>query len=109
MPRTVALPKGTDGLSEAIIDIASSGDNTVISAVAGTRIRVYRIFAIAAATVAVTVKDGASTALTGAMTLGTMVLDYDECPWFTCTGNNAFILNLGDAVQVSGRVYYIQG
>lgn len=109
MARTVALPIGTDKFSEAVIDCASSGDNTIIAAVAGQTIRVYRMFAIAASTVTVTVKDGASTALTGAMTLGSCVLDEDDSPWFTLTRGNALILGLGDAVQVSGRVYYIQG
>ena len=109
MPRTVALPKGTGELSEASIDAAGAGDNTIIAAVAGQTIRVFKLFAIAASSVAVIAKDGASTNLTGAMTLGSIALDYDERPWFTCTVGNAFVLNLGGAVQVSGRAYYIQG
>lgn len=109
MPRTVALPKGTDELSEIVVDIADSGNNTVIAAVAGQTIRVYRGFFIAASSVAIIVRDGASTNLTGAMTLGAHTLPYDGLPWFTCARGNAFVLNLGSAVQVSGRLYYIQG
>lgn len=101
-------PRNLSELTEIAVDCASSGDNTLIAAVANRRIRVYRGFLIAASSVAATVKDGASTSLTGAMTIGSAFWSYDTRPWFTTTAGNAFILNLGGAVQVSGRLYYIQ-
>jgi hypothetical protein len=95
-------------LQSTSINASSSGDNIVISGVVGKIIKVFRIFAIASASVQVTLKDGASTALTGPLTLGSFALDFDAEPWFIGTVGNGFILNLGSSAQVSGRVYYTQ-
>lgn len=80
----------------------------IIAGVGGQIIRVFRIFAIAASSVTMTPKDGASTGFTGPLTLGSFALDFDAEPWFVGTAGNAFVLNLGAGVQVSGRVYYTQ-
>lgn len=104
---TVNAPT-TAALSSASISASSSGDNTIVAAVGGQTVRVHKIFLVAASVVTVTVKDGAGTSLTGAMTLGAMTLDLDSEPWFVTSVGNALILNLGSAVQVSGRVHYTQ-
>lgn len=54
----------------AVIDDASSGDNPIVAAVAGKRIRVLSLFLVAAGTVNVRFESGsAGTALTGQMNL----------------------------------------
>lgn len=100
----------TGQLTSAKIDIATSGDNTIIAGVLGQTIKVYQIMFICASPVNVTPKNGA-TALTGVLeflTNGGMVLDFNGEPWFLTSSGNDFILNLSGNVQVSGRIYYIQ-
>lgn len=101
----------TAGLSRAAISISSSGDNTIIAGVGGQTIRIFRIFFVVSGAVSVTIKDGAGTSLTGAMAFlanGGLVLDFTNEPWFVTSTANAFIINLGTAVQTSGAVYYTQ-
>jgi hypothetical protein len=65
---------------------------------------------MASAATTFTTKDG-TTVLTGPMSLATyeaMALDFDGEPWFTGSVNTNFIVNSSAAVQVSGRVYFIQ-
>lgn len=94
-----------------VINFAASGDNTVVAAVASQVIRVYRIFFVVSGATNITIKDGASTSLTGAMTFntgGAWVLDMSGDAWFTTASGNSFIINSSNAVQVSGAVYYAQ-
>lgn len=108
--QTTPAAPGETTLLSATIDISSSGDNTIIPGVTLQVIRVFRIFAISPSSVVVTPKDGVGgTEFTGPLTLGSFVLDFDGESWFTCSAGNAFVLNLGTAVQVSGRVFYTQG
>ncbi len=101
----------TSGLTEAAINAAASGDNTIVAAVTAQTIRVMKIFLVVAQACTLTFKSGAGTALTGAITLaagGSFVLDLDGEPWFTTGSGSAFVINLSAAVQMSGRVYYTQ-
>lgn len=98
-------------LSEAIINFASSGDNTIVAGVAGQTVRVFRMFFVTNTATNVTPKDG-SVGLTGAISMGTrgsFVLDLDGEPWFTTSTGNAFVINSSSAVQVSGRLFFTQG
>ena len=98
-------------ISEVKLGFASSGDNTIVAAVAGQVIRVYKIFFVVASAVSVKFKDGAGTDLTAAMSLtgsGSFVLDFDPYPWVSTTSGNAFVINLSGAVQASGRLWYTQ-
>jgi hypothetical protein len=107
----VALNSSASYMTPVAVNISNSGNNTVIGSATGKVIRVYRIVLVAASTVAVTVQDGSSTALTGAMTLSAgvpLTLDFSSQPWFVTSSGNAFILNLGSSVQVSGAAYYQQ-
>jgi hypothetical protein len=107
---TLSTQAKTSTLTSASVSISSSGNNTVISEVASTTIRVFRIFLVAAAAVNITIYNGA-TALTGALPMtanGSIVLDFDTVPWFVTTGTNNFIINLSSAVAVTGTVYYTQ-
>lgn len=101
----------TARLTSASIDVASSGDNTLITGVTGQTIRVWRLFVVVDAAVNLIFKDGASTNLTGTMVMtasGAITLDFDSEPWFVTSAGNAFILNLSGAVGARGRVYYTQ-
>lgn len=109
-------PLSPTDLSEAIINTNSSGDNLIVAAVAGKIVRVYAMFFVAAGTVTVQAWDGPSntgTALTGVMSLvaGIPILDlqYWQYPYFTTSVGNGFNLKLGSGVQISGRLYYLQG
>lgn len=98
---------------QASIDINSSGDNTIVSAVAGERVRIYRLVLFPNAAVGLSLKDGASTDMLPAMNLDAkqpFVLDSDNDGNFpyTTTAGNAFIINLDAASQVVGTVWYIQ-
>lgn len=98
-----------DGMTEAVIDTASSGANTIIAAVAGKVIKVYKLWLIVTAPVTITFKNG-TTNLTGAQNYSAagegLFLDFDLVPWFSCSTGSAFNMTLGSSVQVSGRAYY---
>ncbi len=93
----------------AKIDIAALGDNTIITGIPGLKIRIVKLYFVAASSVTVILKDG-KTALTGAMTFSTNIMNFngDENP-LDLTAGNAFIMTLGGNVQVSGFVLYLLG
>lgn len=95
-------------IKEASLDFASLGDNTILSATAGKTYRIIKMVLLLASSTTVTMKAG-STVLTGAMTMDNLLLDDDGVPWFTTVDNEAFIINLGGAVQASGRIWYLEG
>lgn len=97
-------------IQNGVITFAASGDNTIIAAVAGKRVYVFRLYFILGATSNITFKRG-TTALSGAMPFGAnqgMVLDPTECPWHQTDPGEAFVINSSNAVQVSGSIGYIQ-
>lgn len=97
----------------AAITGTGTGDNTIVAAVTGRPIKVWKIFFTAAGAVNVTFKDGASTSISGAVQLtaagSSFSLGYDGAPWFTTSTGNAFIINESGAVALSGTVYYTEG
>jgi len=96
----------------AVIDAATSGDNTLVAAVASKKIRVLALFAVAAAAVAVRFESGASgTALTGQMNLaanGGFVLPFNPVGWFETASNTLLNMELGGAVSVDGSLVYVE-
>lgn len=96
----------------AVIDHASSGDNTVVSAVASNKIRVVAAFLVSAGSVNVRFESGASgTALTGQMNLVAntgFVLPYNPLGWFETGVNTLLNLELSAAVSVDGVVQYVE-
>jgi hypothetical protein len=96
---------------QADINIASSGDNTVITPNADQRVIIWKMWIVGNGAVNLTFKDG-STALNGSAIHLTadgssMTFPFDGEPyWFTSTAGNAFKINLSGAVQVNGRIYY---
>jgi hypothetical protein len=98
-------------LSKAI-DHDTSGNNTIVAAVAGRKIRVTSAFMVAAGTVAVRFESGAGgTALTGQMPLiasSGVVLPYNPAGWFE-TGAGALLnMELSANVKVHGALTYVE-
>jgi len=97
-------------LLEAIIDHNAAGDNIIVAGIAGKTIEVYSLTCVWGGDSMTTIQSG-STALTGPMDMlesGSMVLDYNRRPWYTCADGDDFIINLAPGVQISGRAYYTQ-
>jgi hypothetical protein len=104
---------GTDRtVKYAAIDAASSGDNTLLAAVASRKIRVLSCFLVAAGSVNVRFEDGAGgTALTGQMNLVAntgFVLPYNPHGWFETSVNTLLNLELSAAVSVDGCLTYAE-
>lgn len=100
-------------VKRAAIDAASSGDNTLVAAVTGKKIRVLAL-AITMTGTAVTIRfeDGAGgTALTGQMqpTQGqTVTLPFNPVGWFETSDATLLNLELGGAQSVDGVLVYIE-
>lgn len=94
----------------AVIDAASSGDNTLVAAVTGKRIRVTSLYLVAAGAVTIRFESGAGgTALSGQMTMaanGVLVLPYNQFGWFTTAASALLNMELGGAVSVDGSLTY---
>ena len=102
----------THEIKYAIIDKAGSGDNTLVSAVTGKKIRVLSYALVAAGAVTVRFESGASgTALTGQMTLaanGGISCAFNPGGWFETAADALLNLELGGAVSVDGHLSYIE-
>ena len=100
-------------VKRAVIDAASSGNNTLVAAVTGKKIRVLAL-AITMTGTAVTIRfeDGAGgTALTGQMqpTQGqTVTLPFNPVGWFETSAATLLNLELGGAQSVDGVLVYIE-
>lgn len=104
--QTVLTPKF------AVIDNATSGDNTLVAAVASKKIRVLSAFLVAAGTVNVRFESGAGgTALTGQMNLVAntgFVLPFNPVGWFQTATNTLLNLELSAATSVDGCLTYVE-
>ena len=112
--QTNRLMSGTTALTPkfAWIDHAASGDNSIVAAVSGKKIRVLALFLVAAGGVTVRFESGASgTALTGQMNLVAntgFVLPFNPLGWFE-TGTGVLLnLELSGAVSVDGSLVYVE-
>lgn len=96
----------------AIIDAASSGDNTLLAAVTSKKIRVVSAFLVAAGTVNARFESGAGgTALTGQMNLVAntgFVLPYNPTGWFETASNTLLNMELSAAISCDGSFSYIE-
>lgn len=100
-------------LKFASVSTASSGDTSLVSAVASNKIKVISYVLVASGTVSVRWYSGAAgTALSGAMALvantGVSAIGSAESWLFETAVNTALVLNLSAAVQVSGHLSYIE-
>lgn len=95
-----------------IIDAATSGDNTLLAAVASKKIRVLAAFLVAAGAVNARFESGAAgTALTGQMNLTSnsgFTLPFSPVGWFETASNTLLNLELSGAVSVDGALVYIE-
>lgn len=111
---TSTVYNGTTALTPkfAKIDVASSGDNTLVAAVTDKKIRVLQVMLMAAGTVTVRFESGASgTALSGQMELTAQtgfVLPYSPVGWFETASNTLLNLELSAAVSVDGLLVYVE-
>lgn len=100
-------------VKRAIIDAASSGDNTLVAAVTGKKIRVLSAFFTMTGT-AVTIRfesAAGGTALTGQMTPSqgqTITLPHNPHGWFQTLSGELLNLELGGAQSVDGALTYVE-
>lgn len=96
----------------AAIDAATSGNNTLVSAVAAKKIRVLAAFLVSAGSVNARFESGADgTALTGQMNLVAntgFVLPFNPVGWFEAGTNTLLNLELSAAVSVDGSLVYVE-
>ncbi len=96
----------------AKIDAASSGNNTLVAAVAGKRLVMLSCVMVASGAVNVRFEDGANgTALSGQMNLTTnsgFTAPFNEGGWCTTTAATLLNLELSGAVSVDGMLSYIE-
>ena len=96
----------------AVIDYASSGDNTIVNAVAGKRIRVLQFALVTAGAVNVRFESGAGgTALTGVMNFaanGGIATPLCEYGLFETAAGALLNMELSGAVSVDGWIVYAQ-
>ena len=97
----------------AVIDHATSGNNTIVAAVAGKKILVTGYTLVAAGAVTVRFESGADgTALTGQMSFaanGGAVNAYNPGGVFAPTATNTLLnLELSGAVSVDGHLTYVE-
>ena len=103
-----------NSLARAAVNAASSGDNTLVAAVSGAKIKVLEVVLVAASDVNVRFESGAGgTALTGVMSLlaagdNALVLPLAQpgYHWFETVAGALLNLELSGAVQVSGLIVY---
>lgn len=97
----------------AEIAAAAAGDNTLVAAVTGKRIRVLAC-ALVASGGANTIRfesDAGGTALTGQMNLaadGQLVLPYNPAGWFETVAAELLNLELSAATSVDGALSYVE-
>jgi hypothetical protein len=103
-------------IKRAAVSGATSGNNTLVAAVTGKKIKVLGLVLVAASAVDVRLESGAGgTALTGVMSLTAghlqLILPLAEpgYHWVETAAGALLNLELGGAVQVSGMiVYYVE-
>lgn len=93
------------------VDVAASGDNTLVAAVTGKKIRVVAFVLVAAGTVTARFESGAGgTALTGQMSMAVntqISAPYNPAGWFETAAAALLNLELSGAVSVDGFLAYV--
>jgi len=110
---TKAFRRALDtGVKFAKIDAATSGDNTLVAAVAGKKIRVISLLLVSSGTVNVRFESGASgTALTGQMNLIANTgfsMNWNPGGWFETAAGELLNLELSGATSVDGNLSYVE-
>lgn len=103
----------TQQIKRAVVDAATTPDNTLVAAVTGKKIRVLAMFAVMTGT-AVTLRfesGTGGTALTGQMQPsqgGGFVLPFNPVGWFETASGELLNLELGGAQSVDGVLVYAE-
>ena len=111
---TDALSDGSTSLTPkfAIIDAAGSGNNILLAAVTGKKIRVLQYALVVSAAVTVRFEDGASgSALSGQMQFaanGGISVPFNPLGHFETTANTLLNLELSSATSVDGHLTYVE-
>lgn len=111
---TASIYEGATALTPkfAVIDHASSGDNTLVAAVASKKIRVHQCMLFCAGALTIRFESGAGgTALTGQMQVaanGGFVLPFSPMGWFETAANTLLNLELSGATSVDGVLGYTE-
>jgi hypothetical protein len=96
----------------AVIHCNTSGNNTIVSAVADKKIRVVQVLLVAAGTVTARFESGADgTALSGQMALVAntgFTLPFSPMGWFETASNTLLNLELSAAVYADGVIGYVE-
>ncbi len=94
----------------AAINVAGSGNNTIVAAVTGRKIRVLAVALVVGAAVTTRFESNAGgAALTGQMELaanGDLVLPYNPAGWFETVAAQLLNLELSGAVSVDWVLVY---
>jgi hypothetical protein len=106
------IQHSSDTAKYAIIDAAGSGNNTLVAAVTGKKIRVLAFVMVGAGIVNVAFQSGAGgTALSGAMPLianSVVFGSYNPLGWFETAAAALLNLNLSAAIGVRGMLTYVE-
>lgn len=110
---TDTIQDGTTALTPkfASIDVATSGDNTIVAAVASKKIRVLEYAIVCAAATTVIWKSATAGAITGDMSFaanGGIATPFSPLGKFETTAGEALVLNLSAANAVSGHLVYVE-
>ena len=96
----------------AAIAAGSSGDNTIVAAVTGKKIRVLSVLILVPSNLVIAFESGASgTALTGDMELGAktpLVLPFNPEGWFETAAGALLNLELAGATATAGCLSYVE-
>lgn len=108
----LTCPAANDDYKYAVIDAATSGNNTLVAAVASRKIRVLAYMLESSGTVTVRFEsDADGTALTGQMpTTAQNILSagFNPAGWFETVAGELLNLELSGAVGVDGHLTYIE-
>jgi hypothetical protein len=106
------MPAQQSNTQRVQINASANGNNTLVAAVVGRRIRVLGAVLVAAGTVSPQFQSGASgSALTGAMPMvanGVLTLPFNPEGWFETAVNTLLNLNLSGAIGVTGVLQYVE-
>ena len=105
-------PAANDDYKYAVIDDATSGNNTIVALVASRKIRVLALYMVATGTVNARFESNAAgTALTGVVPLianSGFVLPFNPAGWFETVAGELLNLELSAAISVDGSLTYIE-
>ena len=104
----LVIPELQSLIQQTAVSFSTSGDQTVVAALANKTTRILQLFLVIGGTTNLIFKSGA-TALTGTLTFssGAMFMDYIHLS-MDCLQGGAFIINSSQAVTVGGTVWYVQ-